>query len=277
MMYGCGNKYTIRLNTHLVWKPRSHEQGANRLASFSILRAKTEGLKTILNTLFSCRNWKRADSVSALSRYISRKYLLFVRFKAHTHRTRYGNATRFWNFHWQVSFILAKIFQIFGSAITSLVNWNEYLLKFYFMEAAINFDIMKNRVALPNRARSLWAFNIQNSASFVPNTTESITKGFLFIITNECCSNSHWRGYCNWGVSRIRSVVVLGWVWAAGRFPALVPFCNSIAFDGRNLSSFWWFCRTALGSVAILEPSSNFVTLSAKRAELWLVTHWWRW
>ena len=96
---------------------------------------------------FNDSYWKLVDLRSSCG------FTGLVSLKAHTHRTRFGNAMRFLDFYRQVSLIPAKVFQIFESAITSLVNWCDYILKLYYMDVVINFDIMKNRVALPNRVR----------------------------------------------------------------------------------------------------------------------------
>jgi hypothetical protein len=81
------------------------------------------------------------------------------RVKVHTDRTRFDNATRFFDFHWPITLILVKIFQIFRSAITFWVIWSTSLLKFALNDCFINFQKLKNRVALSNRVRCVWTLN----------------------------------------------------------------------------------------------------------------------
>jgi hypothetical protein len=66
--------------------------------------------------------------------------------------------TRFFDFHWPITLILVWIFQIFWSAITFWVIWSTYLSKFALVGCFINFQKLKNRVALSNRVRCVWTF-----------------------------------------------------------------------------------------------------------------------
>jgi hypothetical protein len=74
--------------------------------------------------------------------------------KVQTHRTRFDNAVRFFDFHWPITLILHDLsFSICRSAITFWVIWSTYLLKFPFIGYFINFQRLKNRGALSNRVR----------------------------------------------------------------------------------------------------------------------------
>jgi hypothetical protein len=59
-----------------------------------------------------------------------------------THRTRFDNATRFFDFHWPITLILVWIFQIFRSAITFWVIWSTYLSKFVLVGCFMNFQLL---------------------------------------------------------------------------------------------------------------------------------------
>jgi hypothetical protein len=87
---------------------------------------------------------------------------LFTKVKVHTHRTRFDNATRFFDFHWPITLILVWIFQIFRSAITFWVIRSTYLSKFALIGCFINFQKLKNRVALSNRVWCVWTLRYFN-------------------------------------------------------------------------------------------------------------------
>jgi hypothetical protein len=72
-------------------------------------------------------------------------------------RTRFDNATRFFDFHWPITLILVCIFQIFRSAITFWVIWSVHIsvkICSHWLGFFIYFQKLKNRVALSNRVRT---------------------------------------------------------------------------------------------------------------------------
>jgi hypothetical protein len=62
-----------------------------------------------------------------------------ARVKAHTDRTRFGNATRIFNFQWHLTSIFFYVFQIFGTAWAILAIWCAYLVKFLSVDGFICF------------------------------------------------------------------------------------------------------------------------------------------
>jgi hypothetical protein len=86
--------------------------------------------------------------------------------RVQTHRTRFDNATRFFDFRWPITLILVQIFQIFRSAITFWLIWSTYLLKFALIGCFINFQKLKNRVALSNRVQCVWTSHRTRDANF---------------------------------------------------------------------------------------------------------------
>ena len=86
------------------------------------------------------RSWLSKGNLSLKNKtaYMNNKticMLSILSIKAHTRWTRFGNATR----------------------LLDLTDRYEYLLKYYFIDVVINFDVIKNCVALPKRIRYVWA------------------------------------------------------------------------------------------------------------------------
>jgi hypothetical protein len=50
--------------------------------------------------------------------------------KVHIDRTRFGNATRIFNFQWHLTSIFFYVFQIFGTTYPILAIWSAYLVNF---------------------------------------------------------------------------------------------------------------------------------------------------
>jgi hypothetical protein len=78
------------------------------------------------------------------------------RVKAHTDRTRFGNATRIFSFQWHLTLIF---FNVFSNILNHLSNFSYlvciYLVKFLSVDGFICFWKLKIRVPLPNRVRSV--------------------------------------------------------------------------------------------------------------------------
>jgi hypothetical protein len=75
--------------------------------------------------------------------YLNRSFIFTTPFRpVQTHRTRFDNATRFFDFHWPITLILVWIFQIFRSAITFWVIWSTYLSKFVLVGCFMNFQLL---------------------------------------------------------------------------------------------------------------------------------------
>jgi hypothetical protein len=64
-------------------------------------------------------------------------YVLCV--KAHTDRTRFGNATRISSFQWHLTLIFFNIFEIVATTEGILAIWSAYLVKFLSVDAFICF------------------------------------------------------------------------------------------------------------------------------------------
>ena len=114
---------------------------------FSIWRICLRETKTRIRL----RDWLKLVSAKIRGEQVGTFLLFSVRankfakwkrgFKAHTDLTRFGNVT-----------------QIFG--FLSSFNFNIfYLTKFLFFRGFVHFRKLKNRVALCNRVRSVWAFD----------------------------------------------------------------------------------------------------------------------
>jgi hypothetical protein len=58
---------------------------------------------------------------------------------------------------------IVSIFQIFRSVITFWVIWSTYLLKFALIGCFINFQKLKNGVALSNRVRCVWTLRCRTA------------------------------------------------------------------------------------------------------------------
>jgi hypothetical protein len=118
------------------------------------------------------RNWSLCLWKLSLFKEVSQPlyYVLFI--KLQTHRTRFDNAARFFDFHWPITLILVSIFQIFGSAITIWVIWSTYLLEFALIGCFINFQKLKNRVPLSNRVRCVWMSLIWTYSQSDKNTRQ---------------------------------------------------------------------------------------------------------
>jgi hypothetical protein len=66
--------------------------------------------------------------------------------KVHTDRTRFGNATRIFNFQWHLTSIFFNVFQIFGTTLAILAIWSAYLVKFLFEKhrKIVNLNVIGN-------------------------------------------------------------------------------------------------------------------------------------
>jgi hypothetical protein len=60
-------------------------------------------------------------------------------FKVHTDRTRFGNATRIFNFQWDLTSIFFYVFQIFGTTWAILAIWSAYLVKILSVDVTVLF------------------------------------------------------------------------------------------------------------------------------------------
>jgi hypothetical protein len=109
-------------------------------------------LNEVYHLIIYCLNCIRRDQNST-----------YEGLKVHTDRTRFGKATRIFNFQWHLTSIFFYVFQIFGTTWAILAIWSAYLVKFLSVDGFICFWKLKIRVALPNRVRSVWALRISVS------------------------------------------------------------------------------------------------------------------
>jgi hypothetical protein len=65
--------------------------------------------------------------------------IIFSRQKAHTDRTRFGNATRISSFQWHLTLIFFNVFEIVGTTEAILAIWSAYLVKFLPVDGFICF------------------------------------------------------------------------------------------------------------------------------------------
>jgi hypothetical protein len=82
--------------------------------------------------------------------------------KAHTDRTRFGNATRFSGFQKSRNLLLGKFYWKLYNISTAGLVYFSYLPKFSIVDRFVSFWKMKNRATLPNRIRCVSALIASN-------------------------------------------------------------------------------------------------------------------
>jgi hypothetical protein len=103
--------------------------------------------------------------------YVGQRQLsIRVMYKGHTDRTRFGNARRIFSFQWHLTLIFFSVFQIFGTTWTNLSYFVCISCKIFTRWRFICFWKLKIRVALPNRARSVWALRVIYIHSCIDNS-----------------------------------------------------------------------------------------------------------
>ena len=101
---------------------------------------------------------KQGNAKTPFTRCRFRNGTKFLRLKAHTHRTRFGNAARFFGFEKSTNLLFAKFYWKVYNISTARVVYFSYLPKFSIVDRFICFWKMKNRAALPNLVRCVSAF-----------------------------------------------------------------------------------------------------------------------